>query len=159
MMEWYPWVVFAHVIGAFGFVLAHGVSAFVAFRVRRARSASEVSSLLELSGSSLSVAYASLLVILVSGIAAGFMGDWWGRPWIWISIGLLLAIATAMFLIGTRYYAQVRAAVAPRPGSGEPAVEGAELVRLLDSRRPHILALIGGGGLAAIVWLMMMKPL
>jgi len=35
-MEWYPWVVLAHVIGAFGFVFAHGVSAFVAFRLRAA---------------------------------------------------------------------------------------------------------------------------
>lgn len=41
-MEWYPWVVLAHVIGAFGFVFAHGVSAFVAFRLRAANGAEEV---------------------------------------------------------------------------------------------------------------------
>jgi hypothetical protein len=67
------------------------------------------------------LAYVSLLVILVSGVAAGFMGDWWGRPWIWISIGLLLAIATAMYLVGTKYYIQVRHAVgqsAPQDPTG-----------------------------------------
>jgi hypothetical protein len=162
-MEWYPWVVLAHVIGAFGFVFAHGVSAFVAFRLRAARTAEQVATLMELSGSSLMLAYASLLVILVSGIAIGFMGDWWGRAWIWLSIGLLLAIATAMFLVGTKYYIQVRHAVgqtAPQdPGDAtfEP-ISANELARLLDSRRPEVLAAIGGGGLATLISLMVLKP-
>lgn len=163
MMEWYPWVVLAHVIGSFGFVLAHGVSAFVAFRLRAARSPEQVSTLMDLSGSSLGVAYASLLVILVSGIAAGFMGDWWGRPWIWISIGLLIAIATAMFLVGTKYYVQVRHAVGqaapqdPKDATFEPVSPDA-LARLLDSRRPELLAAIGGGGLTVLITLMVLKP-
>jgi hypothetical protein len=75
-MDWYPWVVLAHVLGAFGFVFAHGVSAFVAFRLRAARSPEQVTTLMGLSSSSLTLAYASLLVLLVAGIAAGFMGDW-----------------------------------------------------------------------------------
>lgn len=162
-MEWYPWVVLAHVIGAFGFVFAHGVSAFVAFRLRSARSPEQVSTLMELSGSSLMLAYVSLLVILVSGVVAGFMGDWWGRPWIWLSIGLLLAIATAMYLVGTKYYVQVRHAVgqaAPQDPKGttfEP-IDPDALAGLLDSRRPELLAAIGGGGLTTLIALMVLKP-
>jgi hypothetical protein len=162
-MEWYPWVVLAHVIGAFGFVFAHGVSAFVAFRLRAARSPEQVSTLMDLSGSSLTVAYASLLVMLVTGIAAAFMGDWWGRAWIWISIGLLVAIATAMYLVGTKYYVQVRHAVGqaapqdPRDAAFEASSPEA-VARLLDSRRPELLAAIGGGGLAALIALMVLKP-
>lgn len=162
-MEWYPWVVLAHIIGAFGFVFAHGVSAFVAFRVRAAQSAEQVTILMDLSGSSLMTAYASLLVILVSGIALGFMGEWWGRVWIWISIGLLLAIATSMYLVGTKYYVQVRHAVglpAPQDPNGT-TVEGLDpdaLHRLLDSRRPELLAAIGGGGLIVLIALMVLKP-
>ena len=34
MIEWYPWIVLIHVIGAFGFVFAHGASAFAADRMR-----------------------------------------------------------------------------------------------------------------------------
>jgi hypothetical protein len=162
-MEWYPWVVLAHVIGAFGFALAHGVSAFVAFRLRAARTPEQVTTLMDLSGSSIMLVYVSLLVILVSGIAAGFMGDWWGRPWIWISIGLLVAIATAMYLVGTKYYVQVRHAVGlpgpqdPKGTTFEPITPDA-LERLLDSRRPELLAAIGGGGLIALIALMVLKP-
>jgi hypothetical protein len=162
-MEWYPWIVLAHVIGAFGFVFAHGVSAFIAFRLRAAQSPEQVTTLMDLSGSSLMVVYVSLLVILVSGVAAGFMGGWWGRPWIWLSIGLLVAIATAMYLVGTKYYIQVRHAVgksAPQDSKGttfEPIGPDA-LARLLDSRRPELLAAIGGGGLTALIALMVLKP-
>lgn len=163
MIEWYPWVVLAHVIGAFGFVLAHGVSAFVAFRLRSARSPEQVTTLMDLSGSSLMVAYASLLVILVAGVAAGFMGDWWGRAWIWLSIGLLLAIATSMYLVGTKYYVQVRHAVGqPAPqdpkGTTFERLDPDALARLLDSRRPELLAAIGGGGLIVLIALMVLKP-
>jgi hypothetical protein len=163
VIDWYPWVVLAHVIGAFGFVLAHGVSAFVAFRLRSARSSEQVTTLMDLSGSSLMVAYASLLVILVAGVAAGFMGDWWGRAWIWFSIGLLLAIATSMYLVGTRYYVQVRHAVGqPAPqdpkGTTFERLDPDALARLLDSRRPELLAAIGGGGLIVLITLMVLKP-
>jgi hypothetical protein len=162
-MEWYPWVVLAHVIGAFGFVFAHGVSAFVAFRVRSTRSPLQVTTLMALSGSSLMMAYASLLLILVSGIALGFMGDWWGRAWIWISIGLLLTIATSMYLVGTKYYVRVRHAVG-RPAPQDPRgttferLDPDALARLLDSRRPELLAAIGGGGLMVLIALMVLKP-
>jgi hypothetical protein len=162
-MDWYPWVVLAHVLGAFGFVFAHGVSAFVAFRLRSARTSEQVTTLMGLSSSSLTLAYASLFVLLVAGIAAGFMGDWWGGAWIWISIGLLLAIATAMYLVGTKYYVEVRHAVGlaapqdPRGAAFEPTHPDA-LARVLDSRRPELLAAIGGGGLAALIALMVLKP-
>lgn len=163
MIDWYPWVVLAHVLGAFGFVFAHGVSAFVAFRLRSVRTPEEVRTLMGLSSSSLIQAYASLLVLLVAGVAAGFMGDWWGGAWIWVSIGLLLAIATAMYLVGTRYYIEVRHAVGlpapqdPRGATFDP-VAADDLARLLDSRRPQLLAAIGGGGLAALIALMFLKP-
>jgi hypothetical protein len=162
-MEWYPWVVLAHVIGAFGFALAHGVSAFVAFRLRAARTPEQVTTLMDLSSSSLTLVYVSLLVILASGVAAGFMGNWWGQPWIWLSIGLLIAIATAMYLVGTKFYLQVRHAVG-QPGPQDPKGTTFEpigpeaLARLLDSRRPEVLAAIGGGGLTALIALMVLKP-
>jgi hypothetical protein len=139
------------------------VSAFVAFRLRAARTPEQVTTLMDLSGSSLTLVYVSLLVILASGVAAGFMGNWWGQPWIWLSIGLLIAIATAMYLVGTRYYVQVRHAVGqsapqdPKGATFEPIGPEA-LARLLDSRRPEVLAAIGGGGLSTLIALMVLKP-
>ncbi len=162
-MDWYPWVIYAHVAGAFGFILSHGVSAFVAFRLRADRRPENVTALMNLSSASFAVMYPSLL-LLVAGIVGGFMGDGWGRAWIWIAIGLLVAIAVAMYSLGTTFYTEVRRAVgiSPPQGGKDAAppvpVSAEELARLLESRRPELLALIGGLGLAAIVFLMVVKP-
>lgn len=164
MIDWYPWVVATHVLGAFGFVLAHGVSAFAAFRLRRTTDATEARLLLGLSSTSLTLAYGSLLLLLIAGVVAGFMGGWWGHAWIWISIALLLGIGIAMYAIGTRYYIGVRQALAA-DGPGAMAAErlvgssdSAGLARLLESRRAYALAAIGGIGLALLVILMELKP-
>jgi hypothetical protein len=75
-----------------------------------------------------------------------------------------VAIATAMYVIGTRYYIEVRHAVgkaSPQDGKDAPApvpVSAEELALLLDSRRPEVLAAIGGIGLVLILWLMVVKP-
>ena len=47
-MNWQPWLVFAHILGAFTFILSHGVSMFVAFRVRTERDPAVVAALLEI---------------------------------------------------------------------------------------------------------------
>ena len=44
-----PWIVFIHIVAAFGFVLSHGVSAFVAFRIRAERDPARIGALLDLS--------------------------------------------------------------------------------------------------------------
>jgi hypothetical protein len=163
-LDWYPWIVAIHVLGAFVFVLAHGVSMLASFQMRRERDQARVAALLDLSGGSLTLVYIGLLVLLAGGIAAGFVGGHWGRLWIWISLGLLVGIAVFMYVLATPYYGKLRNAVgqkaygdkkdAPPP---EPASE-TELAALLDTPRAHLLAGVGGLGLAVIVWLMVVKP-
>ena len=106
--------------------------------------------------------YVGLLVLLLAGIAAGIMHDWFGRAWIWAALGLLILIIVAMYAVATRYYAGLRQALG-QPGQGQTGppptpVSQAELVALLDSRRPEALAAIGIGGLLIVVWLMVVKP-
>jgi hypothetical protein len=48
-MDWYPWLVFGHIVGGFAFVLAHGASAMCAFRLRSARDPLAVRAMLDLS--------------------------------------------------------------------------------------------------------------
>lgn len=164
MIDWYPWLVALHVAGAFGFVLAHGVSAFVSFRVRRARDAAEVGTLMDLSHDAMIAAYAALLVVIGSGVAAGFVGDWWGHAWVWLSIGLLVAIAAGMFMVGTTHFMRLRQAIGRLTAPSGPGAQGPvtgdeeELPRLLGSRRPYALAVIGGGGLVGLIGLMVLKP-
>ena len=163
-MDWYPWIKLLHVVGAFGFVLAHGVSAFAAVRIREEREPSRVAALLDLSGTSLGLMYVSLMVLLGGGIWAAFVRGLWGALWIWAAIAVLVIVVVAMYPLGSQHYANVRRAVglkayndpkdAPPPAPAAPA----ELEALLASNRPFLLAAIGGVGLLVILWLMVVKP-
>jgi hypothetical protein len=163
-MDWYPWIVLLHVVGAFAFVLAHGASAFAAFRIRSERDPVRVAALLDLSSFSLGTMYIGLVLLLIGGIAAGFIGSWWGDLWIWVAIGVLVLIIGAMYPMGSLHYANVRRAVGIKPYSDPkdappPApLSGPELESVLTSSRPFALAAVGGIGLIVIIWLMVMKP-
>jgi hypothetical protein len=160
----YDIVKFVHVIGVFAFLMAHGVSAGVAFRLRSERSLERIRALLELSANSYGVMYLSLLVFLVSGIVGGFAGQWWGKGWIWISLGLLIAIVVAMGWLGSGIYGSARKAVGLpfmenfKPQAPIEPAGAQEIDALLAKGNPVLLAIIGFGGIAVIAWLMMFKP-
>jgi hypothetical protein len=163
----YPWVVCVHVAAAFGFVLAHGVAIFAAFRIRGERDRARIAAMLDLSTASHGLMYGSLVVLVVAGLAAGALGGWLGRLWIWTSLGVLLAVAVAMVRIAARHYRDLRqlvgASVSPRPARApapppDPERVEEELAARLRSRRPELLAVIGGGGLLLVIWLMLAKP-
>jgi hypothetical protein len=159
-MNWYPWIVLAHVLGAFVFVLAHGASVFASFRARSNPTRENVTACLELSGMSLGLMYPALLVLLLAGIAAGFIGGWWAHLWIWVSLAILVVLLAVMYAYGSTYYMSVRKALGigsnPLPEGGPPSDE--ELATILASPRPEILAAVGGIGLVAIITLMVLKP-
>ena len=163
-MELYPWVVLTHVLAAFAFALAHGVSVFAAFAMRSSKEPSAVRTLLTVSGTSIGTLYISLLVLLIAGVAAAIMGGHFGRGWPWASIVVVVIVIVAMYAMASRYYAGVRSAVgmpSMNDKKGEPPPEPVpdeELARILDVRRPEALALIGFGGFAILVWLMELKP-
>ena len=48
----YDWIVFLHIFGVFVFLIAHGVSSGVGFRLAKERNRERVAALLEFSGSS-----------------------------------------------------------------------------------------------------------
>jgi len=163
-MDWYPWIVLLHVLGAFGFVLAHGASAFAAIQIRSERDPARVAALLDMSSMSFGLMYLSLLLLLVGGIAAGFVGGWWGELWIWLAIGVLVVVIGAMYPLGSMHYANVRRAVGikayndPKDAPPPEPLSGPELEALLSSNRPFALAAVGGIGLVVIIWLMVLKP-
>ena len=153
----YRWWVFLHIAGALGFLAAHGVSVGVAFRVRREREPGRIMALLELSSSSVTLMYVSLLILLTGGVVAGFLGQWWSRYWIWVSLGTLIAIMAAMYAFATLYYRRLRRIVGAM-ANGSQAVSGERLAEVLSGPRPWILAVIGFGGIVFILYLMIFKP-
>ena len=160
----YNWVVYLHLLGIFGFLLAHGASASAAFALRRERNLDKVRALLELSSGSIGVMYISLLVLLASGIIAAFMGQFWDRGWIWVSLGLLIVIIGVMGAMGSRYYGEARK-LAGLPYFAKnkvqpplPPASPDELFAVLARANPMLLAVIGLGGFAVIAGLMHFKP-
>jgi amino acid transporter len=166
----YQWVVFTHVLAIFGFLIAHGASAAVIFKLRRERDLHAIRVLLDLSRRANGVANACLLLLLVAGVAAGFMGGWWGEYWIWAALVVLILMSFAMFAIGSGPLTRVRQLVDPeeaarmkqRRPQAQQAVSGVsveeEVAKLLAATRPVLVTVIGAGGLAIILWLMMFKP-
>ncbi|MBI4771187.1 MAG: hypothetical protein HY784_12445 [Chloroflexi bacterium] len=160
----YPWLIFLHIVGTFGFVMAHGVSAAVAFRLRKERGVERVRALLEISGGSYSVLYPSLYILLITGIVGGFMGKWWGAGWIWTSLGLLIALIVYMSFRAAGFYGGLRKAAGLEffeKFKAHPPIDpvsAEELERMLSKSIAWELLVVGSGGLAAILWLMMFKP-
>jgi hypothetical protein len=161
-VDLYPWIVFVHASCVLLFFIAHGTSMAVAFRLKRETDPERVRALLDLSRSTLGPLVGGLALIgLVAGIAAGFMGNWWGELWIWISLGLLLAVAFAMTPMVTFRVNAIRAAAGqsnPRPPQVTPVANLDELRRLLDAWNPIPIAIIGLGAFLVILYLMIVKP-
>lgn len=147
-------LVFLHVIGALIFVGSHAVSVYVAFVVPSEADGTKAEALLLLSGQALDGLHAGLGLLLVSGIAAGFLGEYWGQTWLWLSLDLLLAITAYMYVAVAKVYTPARHALVDEGGPGWD-----DATRILVSRR-KALQLMGTGSLAlvAIVALMVFKP-
>ena len=162
MVEFYSWWVYLHILGAFAFAFGHGASGLAAFRIRATRDPAQVRTLLDVSAMSLGVTYVGLLLLLVGGIAAGIVGDHFGRGWIWASLGILVLIMVAMYAMATPFYGQLRVAAGAKPKDPKadptPAVSQADIDALAGSNRPVVLLAIGAIGFLVILWLMVLKP-
>jgi Predicted integral membrane protein (DUF2269) len=153
----YQWWVFLHIAGVFAFLVAHGVSVGVAFRLRDERDPRRIMALLDLSSWSISLMYIGIALLLTGGIVAGFVGDWWGSGWIWVSLGTLIVVIVSMYAVASGYYKRLRLIVGAM-ADGSQAVSEEQLAGLLEGPRPWILAVIGFGGLLFILYLMLFKP-
>ncbi len=164
----YAGIVFLHIAGVFGFLLAHGASANVTWQLRRMSNApvnvearERLCALLELSNNSAGMLYISLALILLTGIAGGFVGNWWGHGWIWTALGVLVLTVILMAVRGVTYFEQLRMAVGmPARGTKTPPPPKSpeEIAMLLKSPRPLEVTAIGSLGLLVLLALMVFKP-
>jgi len=160
----HTWIVFIHVAGVLGFLIAHGVSAAVALRLRSERDPGAVRTLVDMSRRSMAAMGIGALVWLVAGIVAGFTGNYWtsGTYWIWASLLLAIVIIGVMTPWGRLWLNKVRAAVGVdiKSGALDPSfqVDAATLDAAIMSGKPQLLATIGFGGFLVILWLMIFKP-
>lgn len=162
----YSWLVYVHVLAVLAFLLTHGASSIVAFRLRGQKDPAVARAWLELyvSGGVYGVLYGSLLVLLATGVVTAFMGKWWSHGWVWLSLLLLVGIIVGMFVIALRYFGKLRRALGMewfdgrRGRPAEPPAPDEEILAMLVKSPAITLAAIGFGGIAVILWLMMFKP-
>jgi hypothetical protein len=167
LAPWLQLLSFVHVLGVLAFVLFHGVSAVAALQLRRERDRARITWLVDLSASMLVWGWMALVVVLLAGILAGIAGGWWtsGRLWIWVSLGIFLAVTVLMTPVASSYMEAVRHAVGlpsiqdrRKKREPPPPASDAELATVLDSRRPVVAAVIGIAGIVVLIWLMAYKP-
>lgn len=157
----YQWIVYLHVAGVLGFMLAHGAEVAVMLRQRSEPDPEKSLALFEvLSG--LKVLRLMLGIVIVTGLVLGVLQPWWRQAWFWLALALLVGITLAMRRWGAGYYELVERAAtdalqerATNPGSQEAAARFAKARR---SWEPIGMLVIGLGGVAVILWLMMFKP-
>jgi Predicted integral membrane protein (DUF2269) len=152
----YQWFVFTHLLGLVIFALCHGVSVFVAFRVRRMADPAIAAGYLDLSQTANQAMYLGLLLLAIGGIGAATAGDLWGKPWILSSVVVLIAVIVLMYAVGASYYYRLRDDLAGKRDVSLTTSE--QLGPRLATRRPEWLAVIGGAGLVVLVYLMVLKP-
>lgn len=160
----YGTLVLVHVAGVLVFAAAHLVSALAMFQARGETDRGRLTAILGRSQKALTVAFIALLVGLLAGVVLAFQGGFWGRLWIWASIGLVIVVGGLMTPMAAIPMNQLRAALGiqvGKPKEGEPAAvpqDDATVAAARAKLRPEVVLAIGVAGYAAIVWLMSAKP-
>lgn len=165
-MTLYAAIVFIHAASILLFFIVHGTSMAVGFRLKRERDPAGARALLDLSSWAMGLpAGITVVVGLLTGIAAGIMGGWFGQLWIWISLVLFVAVAGVMTPMASSRLRAVRAAAGTasinpfsRARPEVPEANPAELSRLLDEWNPMPIAILGLTTFLVILWLMLFKP-
>ncbi len=158
------WLIFIHVLAAISFFLFHGVSASMAFKVRRETDFERIRALLDLSAMTIIPMAASLSLMGLTGIILPFFVHIWNRYYIWLSIALILGVAIYMSVFNETHYKQLRRMVGLPYMKGnktypaEPPCSPAEVQAHLQKTNVVQLAVAGYGVPAVVLWLMIFKP-
>jgi hypothetical protein len=152
----YGWWKFIHLAGVVGFVAAHGTSMAATVMLRRFKEPQQVAGILQLSAATVSAFYLSTLVLLVGGVGAGVVGQWFDQAWIWVSLGLLIAVGIIMIPMGRTHFRRIRM-VLELTETGT-AVSRDDFVRVVNSGNPILTAGTGFVAVLLIVYLMVLKP-
>jgi len=156
MSGYYSWFVLIHLVGLFVFLMTHGVSLWVAFRLRSTRDPAIAASLLSMSHRGNQAMYVGLLLLGIGGLGAAAIQDWLIAPWVILSYIVLAIVMGIMYAIAGTFYYPLRDALIPKDGAAP--IRSDELARRVDNRRPEILTAVGSLGLLMLTWLMVMKP-
>jgi len=152
----YQWLVALHLIGLSAFLIAHGVSMWVAFRVRGETNRDVIAALLGLSARGNQLLYLGLILLGIGGLGAAWNVGWLLAPWVVASYVVLVIVIVGMYALGAAYYYRLREGL--EGSERTPRLDDEALALRLRSGRPEALALVGGVGLVVLILLMTLKP-
>ena len=156
----YRWIIFLHIFGAILFFMGHGATALAMFDIQKTRKPERIRALMGLRTTQLWSFGGGSLLLIISSIALGFMGNWWRSGWVWASIILYIVIMIFMAVWGRGYYDSIEMLLDPKGEKAKKAKkpETRSLEEVLASGKTVLLTWIGVGGTAIILWLMLFKP-
>jgi len=158
------WLIFLHILSALTFYMAHGVSATMAFKIRKETDFARIRAMLDLSESTLEITFVSFLVLGLTGLALPFFIDIWNKVWIWLSIILMVFVFVYMVMFNEISYKQLRRLVGlPYRKRGkelpaEPPSSPEEVAAILNKTNVTGLVVVGYVIPAIVLWLMVFKP-
>jgi hypothetical protein len=153
----YSWLVVLHLLGLVVFLACHGVSMFVAFRIRQEEDRDIIAALLSLSSRGNQVMYLGLLLLGIGGLGAAASAGLLLAPWVIASYVVVVVTLLAMYAMGAGFYYPLREGLTGTEKT--PRLDDAELrAKLVGNRRPEALAAIGLTSLTLLIWLMTIKP-
>jgi hypothetical protein len=157
----YNWLVFAHVLFAFLFMLAHGVHAAAMLKIRGEADPARALTYFNMIPQTTLMRWLTVLLGLPA-FAAAYLAGWWTKGWIWASFILFVIISWFMVRYGSSYFGLVEKAAARVVEAKKAGTAVDTAVQSYDAARsaPHtlIVSVVGLLGLAMILWLMRFKP-
>ena len=173
-MSAYRSLVFVHVLSILVLLLCHGAAFTVSYVLQQERRPERIGVLLDISLASFDsrralgrIFWIDLLVVVGSGIALMIAGGWWRSWWPWLSVAVFIGIVLAMRQLGGGPLSQLRRSIGLpwlAAGFGKPDWKESEapnqkaMEAALTRLNPTALAIVGVGGFAVLLWLMMFKP-
>jgi hypothetical protein len=152
----YVWLVVLHILGLIVLLMSHGMSMWVAFRIRGERDRATIGTLLALSSRGNQVMYLGLILLGIGGLGAAASAGTLTASWNVASYVVLAVVLVLMFAIAGSYYYPLRDGLV---GTAKVArLDDDALAARLRTRRPEILAAVGWIGLTILVILMTIKP-
>jgi uncharacterized membrane protein len=156
----YRWLIFLHVFGAILFFMGHGATALAMFDIQKTRDPERILALMGLRSTQMWSFASGGLLLVITSIWLGFLGEWWRSGWIWASILLYIIIMIFMSQWGRAYYDSIEMVLDPEGERAKKAksVETRSLDEIISGGKTGLLTWIGIGGTAIILWLMYFKP-
>ena len=154
------WLLYLHLAAVLGFMLIHGASVQVTWKMRGEPDPERSLHLFD-PLSDVRPLRLVLGAVIVTGLVSGYVGAYWREWWMWAALVLLLAITWLMRLYGGGFYTLIERAATEAieaRGSAREAEARSAFDRVRRAWHPVGLTIVGLGGLAVILWLMVFKP-